>query len=102
MDREYKGTIWTNHALKRLSQRGIKQGDAWATWRRPQESRRGESAGSWVYYRTIGGQRIEVVAKKNEKREWLILSVWSKPALGNKTSSSLAAKITRFIDFLIG
>jgi hypothetical protein len=25
---------------------------------------------------------IEVVAKQNEKKEWLILSVWSKPVFG--------------------
>lgn len=77
MDNHYKGLIWTNHALDRLRQRGIKQGDAWATWNRPDQSRKG-SSGNWVYYKTYGNQKIEVVAKKNEKGQWLILSVWSK------------------------
>lgn len=79
MDRNFGGVIWTNHALDRLRERGIKQGDAWATWNRPEQSRKGTS-GSWVYYRNWGGIQIEVVAKQNEKKEWIILSVWSRPA----------------------
>jgi hypothetical protein len=79
VDRNFGGVIWTNHALDRMRERGIKQGDAWATWRNPQQSRKGTAPGSWVYYRTYGSERIEVVAKKNERREWIILSVWSHP-----------------------
>ena len=33
MDRNFGGVVWTDHALRRLKQRGISQGDAWATWR---------------------------------------------------------------------
>ncbi|KKQ44128.1 MAG: hypothetical protein US62_C0032G0012 [Candidatus Woesebacteria bacterium GW2011_GWA1_37_8] len=32
MDKNYGGVIWTNHALSRLRERGISQGDAWATF----------------------------------------------------------------------
>lgn len=78
MDNHYGGVIWTNHALDRLRSRGIKQGDAWATWRRPDQSRKGTVSGSWIYYRTWGNQKIEVVAKQNEKKQWIILSVWSR------------------------
>ena len=85
MDNRYKGLIWTNHALQRLRERGIKQGDAWATWNSPEQSRKGAS-GNWVYYKTYGNQRIEVVAKQNENREWIILSVWSKEVFGNEKS----------------
>lgn len=80
MDNHYGGVIWTNHALERLRQRGIKQGDAWATWNRPEQSYKANLHGSgdaWRYYRTWGDQKIEVIAKKNEKREWVIISVWS-------------------------
>ena len=91
MDKNYGGVIWTNHALDRMSQRGISQTDAWATWRNPQQSRKGKIPGAWVYYRTYGRETIEVVAKKNERGEWLILSVWSRPEYGSpKTESFLS------------
>jgi Domain of unknown function (DUF4258) len=78
MDNHYGNVIWTNHALDRLKERKISQGDAWATWRKPQASRYSESRGGWVYSRQYGNTTIEVVAKQNEKGEWLILSVWSR------------------------
>lgn len=78
MDRNFGGVIWTNHAIDRLRERGIKQGDAWATWRNPDQSRYAATQGAWVYYKTYGNQKIEVVAKQNERKEWVVLSVWSK------------------------
>lgn len=87
MDRNYGGIIWTNHALDRMRERGIKQGDAWATWRNPEQSRKGTS-GNWVYYRTYGNQTIEVVAKQNDRREWIVLSVWSKTSYGPPPKST--------------
>lgn len=78
MDKDFGGVIWTNHALSRMRERGIKQGNAWATWRRPDQSRYAKARGAWVYYRTFGNQKIEVVARQNEKKEWVIVSVWSR------------------------
>ncbi|MFC1649497.1 DUF4258 domain-containing protein [Patescibacteria group bacterium] len=77
MDRDYKGLVWTNHALERMEERGIAQSDAWATFSSPEQSKAGSSSGSTVYYRTWGNHRIEVVAKK-EDGKWIIMSVWSK------------------------
>lgn len=101
MDNHFGGVIWTNHALDRLRERGIKQGDAWATWRNPEQSRKGSDSGSWVYYRNYGGTQIEVVAKKNEKNEWLILSVWSRPAIQNygKPKSLLSVLMKKLFHF---
>lgn len=80
MDPHFGGVIWTKHALQRLRERGISQSDAWATWNRPDQSRQGTNQkGSWVYYKTYGSEKIEVVAKKNEEDKWIILSVWSRP-----------------------
>ncbi len=100
MDKNYGGVIWTNHAISRLNQRGIKQGDAWATWKRPDQSRYAKSKAAWVYYKTYGNQKIEVVAKQNEGKEWIILSVWSKsvyeqpkPYPQKKEKKSLLQKI---------
>lgn len=88
MEKNFGGVIWTNHALARLGQRGIKQGDAWVTWRRPEQSRYAKEKGTWVYYRTFGNQKVEVVAKKNEKKEWIILSVWSRYVFPKKKPKS--------------
>ena len=83
MDKNFGGVIWTNHALQRLRDREIKQRDAWATFKRPDQSRYAASKGAWVYYKTYASEKVEVVAKQNEKKEWIILSVWSKPVYDN-------------------
>jgi len=88
MDKNFGGVIWTNHALQRLKDRGIKQGDAWVTWRRPEQSRYAKDKAAWVYYRTFGNQKMEVVAKQNERSEWIILSVWSRQVIEKKKPKS--------------
>jgi hypothetical protein len=103
MNNKYGGVIWTNHALERLRERGISQSDALATFNRPQQSRRGSNErGSWVYYRTYGNERIEVVAKKNEKGEWIILSVWSKEVYGNQRQNKKGGILHWFLKFIFG
>lgn len=103
MNNHYGGVIWTNHALDRLKERGISQGDALAAFNRPDQSRPGSSdKGSTVYYKTFGNDRIEVVAKKNEKGEWLILSVWSRPVYGNQKHYSTSPLLFRFFKWLFG
>jgi len=97
MNNHFGGVIWTNHALQRLKERKISQSDAWATWRRPQKSRYADLKGAWIFYRTYGKQKIEVVAKKNEKKEWIILSVWSKEAKIEKKSESFLSFILKKI-----
>jgi hypothetical protein len=99
MDNHFGGVIWTNHALDRLRERGIKQGDAWATWRNPEHSKKGTIPGSWVYYRDYGSIQIEVVAKQNEKKEWIILSVWSRSVFqkDSKKKTSLWSSLIRLL-----
>jgi Domain of unknown function (DUF4258) len=99
MERNFGGVIWTNHALERMRERGIKQGDAWATWRNPQESKKGTATGSWVYYRNWNRTQIEVVAKQNEKKEWIILSVWSRPVTPPKFFKSQTPTASQKLTF---
>ena len=80
MNSNYGGVIWTNHALQRLTERGIKQSDAYNTFCRPQESRPAQTKGAYVFYRTYGKDKLEVVASKNDRGQWVIMSVWSRPA----------------------
>lgn len=99
-DRNFGGVIWTNHALDRLRERGIKQGDAWATFQRPDESRYASTKGAWVYYKTYGSEKIEVVAKQNERKEWLILTVWSRPVYGAQQQTHRSTKSTGILGFI--
>lgn len=82
MNNRFGGIIWTNHALDRLSQRKISQSDAYLTYDRPDDKRYAATKGAWVCTRKVGQQIIEVVASQNERKEWVIMSVWSKPAFG--------------------
>ena len=82
MTRNYGGVIWTNHALDRLSERNISQGDAWVAFTKSDHSRYANTRGAWIYDKNINGWDIEVVAKQNERKEWIILSVWARPATG--------------------
>jgi hypothetical protein len=86
MDKNYGGAIWTNHALDRLKQRGIKQSDAWATFNRPEQSRPASTRGATIYYRRYGNERLEVVASKNDQGTWVIMTVWSRPLFQKKYS----------------
>lgn len=78
----YGGVAWTDHALQRLKERGIKIEHALTTINSPHESRYAATKGAWVYYRTWGNDRIEVVAKQNDRKEWVVISVWSKTVYG--------------------
>lgn len=104
MEKNYGGVIWTNHALTRLRDREIKQGDAWSVWKHPDSSRYSKVRNAWVYERTYGNQTIEVVARKNVRGEWLMLSVWSKPARFKKTrnKSLLGKALTKLLHSLFG
>ena len=105
MDKQFGGVIWTNHAMERLKERGVKQSDAWATFRRPDQARYAQSKGAWIYYKTYGNERIEVVAKQNEKKEWIILSAWSKPIYKDKQETKAHKKpdlMDKILDSLLG
>jgi hypothetical protein len=78
MQRDYNGLIFTNHAIERMRQRRIKQGDAYATFKRADLSKKASTPGGYVYYRRWGNRQIEVVTKKNDRGEWVVLSVWDK------------------------
>lgn len=103
MDPYYKNLIWTKHALERMRKRGIKQSDAWATWQKPDKSRYAKTRSAWIYHKDIHGKKIEVVTKKNEKGEWVIISVWSKPVHSKrikKKDSSVIELIKRCLRFV--
>jgi len=95
MNKNFGGVIWTNHALSRMRDRGIKQGDAWATFRRSDKSERAKVKGAWVYSKTCGDKKIGVVAKQNEKGKWMVLSVWSRPIYDNRSKPESLWKLIK-------
>ena len=97
MKNEFMGVIFTNHAINRLYNRNIDQYDAWYTLKNPEGIVDGTTLGSKKFYRHFGEQKIEVIAKKNEHDEWVILSCWARlPGTGQSVSphrASLASKL---------
>jgi len=88
MDRNYGGVIWTNHVLDRLKERNISQSEAYYSFQHPDTSRYANTQKAYVYQKFYDNYLIEVVAKKNEKKEWIILSVWKKNIYLNKNKQS--------------
>ncbi|MCJ7828030.1 DUF4258 domain-containing protein [Patescibacteria group bacterium] len=81
---QYRELIFTTHALTRLKERQLSRLDVWYTWRRPDKTQPGRSPQSWKYTKSKNDQTIQVIAKKNERQEWIVLSVWSKRKGNNR------------------
>lgn len=108
MQTYYDNAIFTNHAIQRLQERGITQSDAWYAFQHPDGQVRGNTIGSTKFFKNYGNQRIEVVAKLNEKKEWVILSCWSrvmgtgKSIFPRKKENPIWSYIKYFFSTLIG
>jgi len=77
----YGGVIWTNHALERLKRRGLSQDMAIQTFKHPDQSFSGNQSDSFVYEKKFDEKRVSVIAKQNEKNEWVIISCWMDPPM---------------------
>jgi len=77
----YGGAIWTNHALERLGQRGLSQDLAWQAFSKPDRQFDGKKHGTQEFQKRMGSSLITIIAKQNEKGEWIILSNWIDPPL---------------------
>lgn len=108
MQNYYGNAIFTNHAIQRLRERGVTQSDAWYTFQHPDGQIKGNTPGSTKFYKNYDGQRIEVVAKLNEKKEWVILSCWSrvrgtgKPYFIQKKENPIWSYFKYFLRTLMG
>lgn len=76
----YGGLIWTHHALDRLAQRGLSQDAAWQAFRRP-DSIFAVKRGGMEYRKKDGDLLVTLIAKQNQKREWVVISVFVDPPL---------------------
>lgn len=77
----YGGLIWTNHAIEQMKRRGLSQEMAHETFSHPNQSERGKTKDSFKYSKRFEDALVTVIAKQNEKREWVVLSAWIDPPL---------------------
>lgn len=77
----YKGAIWTHHALERQGSRGLSGDIAAETFNHPDHSKLGKNEGTWEFVKKFGPSTVTVIAKKNEKNEWIVISNWIDPPL---------------------
>ena len=72
--------IWTNHAKNRLAQRKFPQDLVYKTLERADKKYPAKD-GSEEFIRWFGASKVTVIAKRNEHREWILLSCWIDPPL---------------------
>lgn len=77
----YGNTIWTNHALERLGQRGLSQEMSFQAFQNPDKTIPGKNPGTTEYTKKFGISTVTIIAKKNERNQWIILSCWMDPPL---------------------
>lgn len=79
MGKIYKGVILTDHALERMWQRRVTEEMVLSTLSRPDRSRYADAKEKFIYNKSFGREMVEVVASQNERKEWVVVSVWSRP-----------------------
>jgi hypothetical protein len=75
------GVIWTNHALERLKARNIPQELILSAFRTPDAQFAGKKANTVEFHKKIGIHSVTVIATKNERSEWVLLSCWVEPPM---------------------
>jgi len=76
----YKKLIFTNHAQKRMKERGIKQEEVWETY----NSNSGEDYvknGMSQKKKKFGDYEVSIIFKRNSNKEVVIVSCWVEPPL---------------------
>ena len=97
MKREYRGIIFTDHALNRLHNRNVSQQKAHQTLKSPQRKQPGKTSGSFKFSRDFDDYLLQLIAKKNNQNQWIILTCWVKDK-----SSRRQTKERNFLDQLLG
>lgn len=77
---QYFGSlIFTNHALKRMEERKMVKQMAIDAFNNPDHTKTGKQAGTTEYIKKIADKTVTVIAKQNEKQQWVVLSAWTDP-----------------------
>ena len=75
---KYRNVIWTNHILERMKERKLSYDQVYWIFTKPDQIKESTAKSGYKFYRKHNSKRYALVAKKNEKGEWLFLSCWIK------------------------
>ena len=82
----YFNLIFTNHALQRIEERDLTKILAWETFNHPDESKKTKK-GAIQFIKYFDGFKTGLIAKQNDKNEWIVISFFRDPPLpGKKTN----------------
>lgn len=73
--------ILTNHAKDRITQRKIPDSYITSTFNSPDTSSPGKQSGTHEYTKQFGIYKVTLIAKQNERYEWIIVSCWMDPPM---------------------
>ena len=68
--------VFTNHAITRMSQRGISGDWAWQSVKSPDKISAGKQKHTTEFIKKFNNHTVTSIAKKNDIGEWVVLSVW--------------------------
>lgn len=71
--------IFTNHALERIKDRKIAKEHILQTFFYPDDEFDGKKPNTTEFVKHLGNSTITLIAKQNEKKEWIALSAWIDP-----------------------
>ncbi len=100
MKHQYLGVIFTNHALNRLYNREVNQSKAYKTLKKPDKKEAGKTIGSYKFSRDFGDYILQLVAKKNDKKQWIVLTCWVKEKFASKKQKN--GFWGRLLDWILG
>lgn len=73
--------VFTDHAIKRMHQRGISGDWAWQSVKQPDKTSAGKERHTTEFIKQFNAHMVTTIAKKNDIGEWVVLSVWMDPPL---------------------
>lgn len=76
----YFNLIFTKHAIARIYERGLTKELARETFNHPDETKNAKKEGM-EFLKYFNGFRTKLIAKQNEKNEWIVVSFWRDPPL---------------------
>jgi len=71
--------IFTNHALERISDRKMNKNMIIQAFSSPDSTNKGKKPDTTEFIKHTGNSTITLIAKQNEKKEWIALSAWIDP-----------------------